>query len=605
VSDSSSSGNLAMAMDVADEHSKSVKRKRPSVEDCGKEGEEQLEAKPQVQPKKPRAPTVNIQERPRVTVNLLAALTPVVTLNADVQPPPPGIFAWTVAPNGIVTVGAVQAPNGSAYTMDFTPVDAGTATVTARYTVEGVSASDTADIVVRALPTLAIAAPKIVGIGARLNVTVGTTAAAFDGTAALDCSHRNQVALYDPNNTLRNWPATITLAELTAGVAFTVQGAVRSGNADEAVLTLTLQGGTVAIGAAATDSMTVTEVKLQYNNGTADVDVAGTLFILLGSSVQFSVVTTPNVGCGAGAVWSGTSGATGTANTLTVTFNAQSANAGDFMTVVARCRGADVTANVVVFALTGVFTPQDNFANRSTTDYGLAEVVALTCTIAPVITVVEAGRVRWVVVNGNSALTNVLDDGTATLTAHHTAEALRLRLSVVAGPCANRGTVYDKTIVAPNDALMVLASNIRHTQGKAGVGFKGINYLRPTDVSFQFITFREGGGNANATGFYAALDGDPHDTTPFAIAILGGDANNGCRVTGQDEVDSNDWSAPFSDGTFNWPIDWQYNAPGGGGWVTFTVATHAETINAVGTTTIQKKGAGPFQKLLNDATSTF
>src|SRR5713226_1855308 len=63
----------------------------------------------------------------------------------------------------------------------------------------------------------------------------------------------------------------------------------------------------------------------------------------------------------------------------------------------------------------GVLTPQDNFSGRSTTRFGIAEVINLSYS-APV-AAVELGGLQWTIVSGGGSLSNVGTDGTATYTA--------------------------------------------------------------------------------------------------------------------------------------------------------------------------------------------
>jgi hypothetical protein len=75
----------------------------------------------------------------------------------------------------------------------------------------------------------------------------------------------------------------------------------------------------------------------------------------------------------------------------------------------------------VVYELTGVLTPQDNFPNRNQANYGLQEKVDLTFTISPIlITAAQAGDLRWKVAGGQGVV-NGNNNGTDTFTAPGTA----------------------------------------------------------------------------------------------------------------------------------------------------------------------------------------
>jgi len=89
--------------------------------------------------------------------------------------------------------------------------------------------------------------------------------------------------------------------------------------------------------------------KIQYNDpSTGWTDVYGTLYVHVGTTVEFRAIPTP-----AGAwpngkpVWGGTSGASGSGATTSVTFNTLSSSPSDYKTVSAEC-GLTRIVNVVV-----------------------------------------------------------------------------------------------------------------------------------------------------------------------------------------------------------------------------------------------------------------
>jgi len=183
---------------------------------------------------------------------------------------------------------------------------------------------------------------------------------------------------------------------------------------------------------------------------------------------------------------------------------------------------------------------------------------------------------------------------------------VKLALKVVAGSTA--GAVKDTltlTVVAPENARMKRnpAAGIRHTQGMAGVGFKGQIFLRPRTVSFHWMEMREGTVAAVASGYHAGQNGTAHAVGSWTT-VGKGNSSDGCKINGQDTVDSGDNGPPFSKGDFKWNIPWEYRANGGAA-TEFTRAVHHDTITKKGEATIEKKGAGPFKRKLNDPTSTF
>jgi len=103
-----------------------------------------------------------------------------------------------------------------------------------------------------------------------------------------------------------------------------------------------------------TADVTVVKVGvLQYKIGAGDYqNVPGTLYVRKGTEVYFKAIRDPaGTNWPAGKpVWGGTSGASGTGETASVTFNTTSTNGTDYKTVTAEC-GNTVTANVLVVAM--------------------------------------------------------------------------------------------------------------------------------------------------------------------------------------------------------------------------------------------------------------
>ena len=155
---------------------------------------------------------------------------------------------------------------------------------------------------------------------------------------------------------------------------------------------------------------------IQYQSGTSYVDISGTLYILKGTSVTFKALPTPaNRQFSSGKpVWSGTSGASGTGQTTSVTFNTVSSSTSDFKTVIATA-GNSMTVNVIVYELTGTFTPEIVFSGRSYTRFGIEENITLGFTASPSLTASQIGGLRWAITTsgtGNGTLTPQ-DNGTA------------------------------------------------------------------------------------------------------------------------------------------------------------------------------------------------
>ncbi|HSR68204.1 MAG TPA: hypothetical protein VLU25_09700 [Acidobacteriota bacterium] len=330
-----------------------------------------------------------------------------------------------------------------------------------------------------------------------------------------------------------------------------------------------------------------------------------TLFVHKGTQVDFRAIRAEPAGWPGGKpTWGGTAGASGSGPSQMITLNAN----GD-KTVTASCDNT-VTANLKVYDLEGMLTPVDNFQGRSIMKYGIMEQVDLSFSTTPAdVTASQIGGLQWKKTSGAGALTNQ-QDGTSRYTAPDTADSnLELKLEILAGPSKGRGPTFDRTVVVPSGAYLkqTPGTGIRHTMGKAGVGFAGTPYLEPKDVSFAEIQVREGQATADATGFLSADDNKEHP--PSAARMVGScTVQNGCQVETTDFVDSGDWSPnlppePWSAGTFTWEIPLEYRNSQDN-WVEFATWTHLATIDSNGKMTISKGGLS-FSRNWFDPTSSF
>lgn len=252
----------------------------------------------------------------------------------------------------------------------------------------------------------------------------------------------------------------------------------------------------------------------------------------------------------------------------------------------------------------GVLTARDPFSGRSTTRFGIAEIIDLSFTANPPASAASFGGLQWRVISGGGTLAGGTD-GTDTYTAASTPGTVVLRLEVASGPSQGQGHNYTITIVAPSGAHIVQApgTNLRHTQSYAGVGFKGHVYLDPRDVSFMNIEAREGTVAGIGTGFYSYLNGRIHTTGSF-FAVGPGNSTTGSQILVIDTIDTGDTSPPFSIGDFRWPIPREYRVNGGIP-TQYTVITHHQFADSNGKATIEKGGAGPFSRNANDPTSSY
>ncbi len=266
--------------------------------------------------------------------------------------------------------------------------------------------------------------------------------------------------------------------------------------------------------------------------------------------------------------------------------------------------------------VTGTHEAQDNFRGRSTTRFGVGEFVNLDFDsflskqhLSKGLTTPETkarphGGLKWIKTSGPGSLSNInVEAGTGTFTADQNDGTVELELRVLVGPCAGSPVAeVSFDIVKPDDATMEQepGTNIVHQQGTWSVGFLGRPFLRPRDVSFNNIAFREGSTRARADGFLSELNDREHPVGN-TIRVGPGDSTKGSRVNALDEVVLGPKGPPFSAGRFLWAIPWEFRV-GGGTFEEFTTANQLATADANGTATIQKKGAGPFSVVENAPT---
>jgi hypothetical protein len=352
--------------------------------------------------------------------------------------------------------------------------------------------------------------------------------------------------------------------------------------------------------------------KIQYQASSGFVDVSGTLFVLKGTSVTFKAVPDPANGqWPAGKpVWSGTSGASGTGETTSVTFDTNSSSTSDFKTVVATSGNA-ITANVVVFELTPQLTPNDNFTGRSLERFGITERLTLGFTVTPSgVTAAQAGGLQWQQINGAGSLEDAGTDGTATYDVASTPGSAALKLKILDGPSKDSGPSKNITVVAPSDGFVLKQplSGIKHNQNWWSCGFLGDIYVLPNDVSFFGVAFKEDDVGAAASGWLSFLNGTGHcvnGTCPQATIFNGNSNGLGARVNAEDQIFSGSYRSlergPYATGTVTWPIPWKWGVTGGT-WQALVTANQTATSTSTGRCTIQKRGSNTYARELGDPT---
>jgi hypothetical protein len=245
--------------------------------------------------------------------------------------------------------------------------------------------------------------------------------------------------------------------------------------------------------------------------------------------------------------------------------------------------------------IAGVLAPRENFQGRSITRLGLAEVADLSFTATPARSAESLGGLQWVLAAGDGNVVSG-NDGRGVFTAGSSPGGVRLELRVVSGLSVGRVVAdLSVSVVAPHDAVMRKdARPVKHTRNTSSVGFCGETLLRPADVSFSALDFREGATNAIATGYMSNSNGRAHPVGSW-FDVEPATSGDGSKVDSVDSVRTADRNPPYGEGDFLWSIPWQYHV-GTDPDVTFTIADQHATSDDTGRTTIEKKGAGPFAK---------
>src|SRR5262245_325979 len=267
----------------------------------------------------------------------------------------------------------------------------------------------------------------------------------------------------------------------------------------------------------------------------------------------------------------------------------------------------------------GTLTPEDNFAGRSTRDFGIGESITLGFrdddgTSTPD-RAQRLGGLRWELVSGGGTLAAYNNNGVGGYTAPATAGTVVLRLRRLSGP-ANRQTIgtYTLNVVAPRGASIVrdTSAPLYHLQNTCSVGFLGLIYLSPRNVSFRGLIVREGTCRANATGFFRCYDGLQHSPGDPNVAG-GGNLQTGCPLTDPDSVRMAPdhrrsppvtLGPPFDTGDFLWRIQWYYRV-GSAPEVPFIVAEQHAIAEPSGRCRIEKLGSGLISASAADASSAY
>ncbi len=237
-------------------------------------------------------------------------------------------------------------------------------------------------------------------------------------------------------------------------------------------------------------------------------------------------------------------------------------------------------------------------ADRARTTVGVGEEVRLTATST-------SGTVSWSC-SGKSTL-SALSGASVTLTAHERAETAKVTATDTCG-CKVTLTL---NIIQPSGVQMVRAqgTGVWHTNGKSSVGIKANIYITPDTVTFENIQVSEDNCISAVTGYFVGtpLDGIQHSGHGAGqwVSVGAYVAGQGSQLLGQDTVQSGHCSfgAPYSVGTFDWPIPWLFRVGSGAGQ-RFTIVHQRFTINPAGDMTASKASATGSAKL-DDPTSNY
>jgi hypothetical protein len=236
--------------------------------------------------------------------------------------------------------------------------------------------------------------------------------------------------------------------------------------------------------------------------------------------------------------------------------------------------------------------------NRARLTIGVGEKVQLTVTGA-------TGNVTWRT-SGQRPLSSTTGT-TVTLTGNGRAESGVVILAEDSGCDCNEALIFD--VIEPRGVRMEQVGGTFHTHNVPSVGIQTDIFITPATVSFKGIEIVEKDCTSVVTGFFSgtALDGVHHAghgagaVAPVVDCVPG----KGSKVHGQDTAATTlgGIAAPFSAGTFDWPIPWAFRVQHGD-WKVFTTVHQDFTINPAGDMTVGKGGATGFAAL-GDATSTF
>lgn len=360
---------------------------------------------------------------------------------------------------------------------------------------------------------------------------------------------------------------------------------------------------------------------LQPGESGGYVDAPATLYALVGKSITFKAIPTPETAAfpTGKPVWSGSSGATGTGDTKTVTFTTLSTSTSDFKTVTATCGNTSVTANVIVFDLIPIVTPRDNFEGRDLDAWGVCEFIDLSfLTVPSGISEYDIGGLQWQITSGGGDLSGATG-GIDWYQCPDVAATIVLSLVVAGGPMLGEKKDADAVPAdAPSgaDVKQRPGTTLWHIKDVCSVGFCGDYYANHFKrVSFKEILVREGSCPSTATGCFLNPDGTSaaHMTSNWK-ALKDDSAGKDYYRMYQWDLDAQSrpydqigiGATPPGPGTFLWKIPNEYKkrGPANAPAHLYCKCWQECAADAAGKTTVKKGGSGEFAKDLADPTIT-
>jgi hypothetical protein len=254
------------------------------------------------------------------------------------------------------------------------------------------------------------------------------------------------------------------------------------------------------------------------------------------------------------------------------------------------------TVTVIKLATeTLVSTPTD----RSRTKVGVGEGVKVK--LLPI--ALDPSSISWTIspTSGSGTL-SATPNNPIIFTAHERASAPTITATYAGCSCS-----VTFNVVEPDSVIIEQQPNtgIWHVHGIPSVGFKGITYLHPSDVSFEYIEVREGDVPAICTGYFSYQTGLLHTANSSWQSVGAVVAGKGPKIDAIDTISGgSDNHTPYVDGTFTWNIPREFRVLDSNASKQFVIVPQVKAIDNTGKLSISKGGA-TVAKGLNDPSSSY